>query len=172
MCDEIGRRPTRCPDHRNAYGILAGTMRYAELKPNLPPSMFPTLPLADNSHREAAQAFTSNKNSSIASSSTIQGDERLYDDGVADEELFEAGKFISYFPSKRLRTLTPLYPATRLDFNSIDTFESDPEPKATQKHIRNRPGTSLIASNDQHWAPTQLANGKWACNHICKDKTA
>lgn len=71
-------------------------MRYAELKPNLPPSMFPTLPLADSPNQRPNPTSTSKKDSSDASSSTIQGDERLYDDGVADEELFEAGEFSPY----------------------------------------------------------------------------
>ncbi|KAI4170407.1 MAG: hypothetical protein LQ343_005029 [Gyalolechia ehrenbergii] len=135
MCDEI-----------------AGTMRYAELKPNLPPSMFPTLPLADSPNQRPNPTSTSKKDSSDASSSTIQGDERLYDDGVADEELFEA--------------------ATQLGFNSISTFETDTGSKVTQKDARNKPRTGLNTTDDQDWAPRQLANGKWACNHKCKDKTA
>ncbi|KAL9027264.1 MAG: hypothetical protein Q9196_004190 [Gyalolechia fulgens] len=55
---------------------------------------------------------------------------------------------------------------------SIDTFETDTESKVTQKHARSEPRMGPSTGNDQDWAPTQLANGKWACNHKCKDKTA
>lgn len=82
-----------------AYEILAGTMRYAELKPNLLPSMFSSLPLPDGPNRKPFQISTFNKNSSVASSSTVHGDERLYDNGVADEDMFEAGKVFLYRPS-------------------------------------------------------------------------
>ncbi|KAL8939030.1 MAG: hypothetical protein Q9216_003579 [Gyalolechia sp. 2 TL-2023] len=59
-----------------------------------------------------------------------------------------------------------------IDFSNIDTFETDTESKENQKYARSKPRTGLNIANDQDWVPTQLANGKWACNHKCKDKTA
>ena len=68
-------------------------MRYAELKPDLPSSIFPSLLLPEGRDRVSSQPSASRKYSSIASPSTVQGDEGLYDDGVADEDMFEAGGF-------------------------------------------------------------------------------
>ncbi|KAL8962689.1 MAG: hypothetical protein Q9193_000938 [Seirophora villosa] len=73
MCDEI-----------------AGTIRYAELKPDLPPSIFPTLSLLESRHQKPSQLLPDNKGTSATSPSTVNGDERLYDDGVADKDIFEA----------------------------------------------------------------------------------
>lgn len=66
-------------------------MRYAELRPDLPPSIFPSLPLLENRDRRPSRLVPVNKEAGVTSPSTIQGDERLYDDGVADEDMFEAG---------------------------------------------------------------------------------
>ncbi|KAL8851700.1 MAG: hypothetical protein Q9221_003431 [Calogaya cf. arnoldii] len=83
MCDEI-----------------AGTLRYAELRPGLPASVFPSLPPKTDRGRNHDQvkrsgfnntSRESKKNSSVASPATVQGDEEVYDNDVADVDLFEAG---------------------------------------------------------------------------------
>ncbi|KAL8829578.1 MAG: hypothetical protein Q9170_006107 [Blastenia crenularia] len=135
MCDEI-----------------AGTMRYAELKPNLPSSVFPSPPLPDNQDERIIPVVPCNKKSSVASSSTVQGDEGLYDDGAADADLLEA--------------------ATLLGFNDIEAFETSDDPNSSKKKAQGKTGKDHNETNEQDWAPTQLQNGKWACNHKCKDKTA
>ena len=48
---------------------------------------------------------------------------------------------------------------TRLDFNHIDDYDVD-QGKATRVHVL------------PDWSPIKLDNGKWACNHKCKDKTS
>lgn len=55
-------------------------------------------------------------------------------------------------------------PADEMVFNHIDTFE--PKAKPNQK------GKSTTTTNTDQvaWAPEKLDNGKWACNHKCKDK--
>lgn len=69
-------------------------MRYAELKPDLAPSLFPSQPSIGirGPKPVLSTGKASNHNSSITSPSTVQGDEKLYDDGVADEDMFEAGE--------------------------------------------------------------------------------
>lgn len=76
---------------RSTDGSLAGTMRYAELKPDLPASIFQTLPLSEKRYQKHSQFVPVSKATSATSPSTVHGDERLYDDGVADEDIFEAG---------------------------------------------------------------------------------
>ncbi|KAL8888722.1 MAG: hypothetical protein Q9215_003906 [Flavoplaca cf. flavocitrina] len=83
MCDEI-----------------AGTMRYAELRPGLPASAFSSLlPITDrtqNRNQLQRKVFGttsrgSKKDSGVASPATVQGDEEFYDNDVADADMFEAG---------------------------------------------------------------------------------
>ncbi|KAL8971707.1 MAG: hypothetical protein Q9197_003139 [Variospora fuerteventurae] len=125
MCDEI-----------------AGTMRYAELKPDLPASIFQTLPLSEKRYQKHSQIVPVSKATSATSPSTVHGDERLYDDGVADEDIFEA-----------------------------ENFQGSGDTRDAPKKAQRNPGIGGEGSFDhQEWAPVQLENGKWACNHKCKDK--
>ncbi|KAL8695129.1 MAG: hypothetical protein Q9218_000297 [Villophora microphyllina] len=128
MCDEI-----------------AGTMRYAELKPGLAPSIFPAQHSlgSQSESRPSLLRKASKQKSTIASPSTVEGDERLYDDGVADEDIFEA--------------------ATNLDFNTIEAFEAGSKPGVTQSRVRSHGGNTQVEEHNEEWTPTQLGNGKWKC---------
>lgn len=55
------------------------------------------------------------------------------------------------------------------DFNHIDTFD-DKRIHKTKLDVPQSRGT--VDRNYGSWNPKQLENGKWACNHKCKDKTA
>ncbi|KAL8807605.1 MAG: hypothetical protein Q9182_000589 [Xanthomendoza sp. 2 TL-2023] len=142
MCDEI-----------------AGTLRYAELKPGLPPAMFPTGTPTANTGLNAslvvggASDKTSKgdkKKSSVASPATVHGDESLFDDGVEDADMFEA--------------------ATHLDFCPIEAFEAEDNSSITRRRVRKTQTDPDDEAESHQWTPTQLENGKWACNHKCKDK--
>ena len=50
------------------------------------------------------------------------------------------------------------------DFDDIDDVIA---PK-----IPRKPVELVVAANQSLWIPEMLRNGKWACNHKCKDKTA
>ena len=52
-----------------------------------------------------------------------------------------------------------------MEFNDIDTF--DLGPKQTTQAL----GARKQANTEQAWHPEKLENGKWACNHKCRDKT-
>ena len=75
-------------------------MRYAELKPSLPASMFPYVPAnaiqgqnaSQLERREFDKGLKIPKNSSVASPVTVQGDEGFYEDDVADADMCEAGQ--------------------------------------------------------------------------------
>ena len=59
-----------------------------------------------------------------------------------------------------------------MDFSHIDDF--DPRSKQGKlKQLRPSLVGSRATGNEQTvWNPERLENGKWACNHKCKDKTA
>ncbi|KAL8699695.1 MAG: hypothetical protein Q9201_005857 [Fulgogasparrea decipioides] len=124
-------------------------MRYAELKPNLAPSLFPSQGFAAilGHKRLPLTEKTANHNSSVASPSTVAGDGTIYDDGVEDGDMFEA--------------------AMQLDFNPIEAFEAEADSGAGKTKAAK---TKVVL--DQEWTPTQLESGKWECNHKCKNKKA
>lgn len=56
-------------------------------------------------------------------------------------------------------------------FENIDDFDDEPRPGASTSRKKQRTSTANDEDNITH-EPRQLANGKWACNHSCKDKTS
>lgn len=44
--------------------------------------------------------------------------------------------------------------------------------KITSQSEGTKPGVSTKADVSVDWEPRRLDNGKWACNHKCKDKTS
>ena len=59
-----------------------------------------------------------------------------------------------------------------MDFSHIDDFDPRSE-QGKVKQLRPSLVGSKAAGNEQTaWNPERLENGKWACNHKCKDKTA
>ena len=58
-------------------------------------------------------------------------------------------------------------PVKEMDFSHIDDFDPrSKQGKLKQIRLSKAPGTEKTA-----WNPEKLENGKWACNHKCKDKT-
>lgn len=56
--------------------------------------------------------------------------------------------------------------AEEMDFNDIDDLKLESKP------TKQFPGTKQYPQAEQTaWAPAKFDNGKWACNHKCKDKT-
>ncbi|KAL8779495.1 MAG: hypothetical protein Q9213_006907 [Squamulea squamosa] len=152
MCDEI-----------------AGTMRYAELKPGFPASIFPSFPtnaVRDQNAYQPGRKGLENasrvpkKNSNVTSPVTVRGDQELFDIDVADADMFEAMQLILS------------YEANQLDFQPIESFEREDKSGVAQTKTRNDRSRNHGDVDSPEWAPTQLDNGKWACNHKCKDKKA
>lgn len=73
--------------------------------------------------------------------------------------------FLHCFVAKTVYTA----PVDDVDFKRIDNFDPCPTPPTW-------PSRSQPAIRDEidagEWVPKKLENGKWACNHRCKDKTA
>ncbi|KAI4104557.1 MAG: hypothetical protein LQ339_003860 [Xanthoria mediterranea] len=135
---------------------IAGTLRYAELRPGLPASAFPSLPSktdeGQNGNKLERRGFDdtsrgSKKKSVIESPATVQGDEELYDMDVADADIVEAGESVHG-----------------------DSCGQNDKSKIARSEIRNNQPHDQVDTDVGEWVPTRLNNGKWACNHKCKDK--
>lgn len=61
-----------------------------------------------------------------------------------------------------------LHAVKEMDFSHIDEFD----PESTQMRPKASAQENKAAGTQQTaWNPERLENGKWACNHKCKDKT-
>lgn len=62
-----------------------------------------------------------------------------------------------------------LHPVKQMDFSHIDEFE----PRLKQRKLKQDVRETKASRGEQNaWNPEMLENGKWVCNHKCKDKTA
>lgn len=136
MCDEI-----------------AGTCRSAEIRPNIPASLFPTI--VEQKEAEKKDQNT-NKASSSRQSQDPTGKRKAsedFDDGGLDD-----GDLLS---------------AECVEVMDIDTFDDEyaslPS-KNNQRDKKNRGNPKKQRTDDEGGEPVQLSNGKWVCNHKCKDK--
>jgi hypothetical protein len=128
---------------------IAGTSKYAELKPDLPASLFPA----------SRQVVTSG--GSKANDGRVDPT-RTMNQISSDLDEFGDGEIDDY---------DLLAAAQEAEFTSIEVLEKQMRSKTGQKW-------RIAGSKDQHETqaqpkePVQLDNGKWLCNHSCKDKTA
>lgn len=133
-------------------------MQYAELDPGLPAHFFTAPPSAKIDHEE-----TRPKSANSVRPAQFEEDEFGFED-IDDKDLVNAGKQ-SFFSSQRHSINATL--AESQEFLEIDTALSVNE----AGRLRRGPGdTSSVGQAT--WAAEKLKNGKWACNHKCKDKAA
>jgi len=130
---------------------IAGTMRHAVLTPDILPQAFPVRKAAQDGEQHkaaAAVALNTAKRRLVTSAARSGGDD---EDEFADPDLDDAD----------------LAMAEAGGFMDIDDFDDQPkgQPKAKKRKITETPAM------DVEYEPQQLANGKWACNHRCGDKT-
>ncbi|MCJ1414208.1 Sec63 [Xylographa parallela] len=135
---------------------MAGTLRYAELKPQIPATAFPststTSPISPRPTRVARNVNVATGSSENAASvggyaARLKHDEEFPDDNIDDRDLLAA--------------------ADELDFTDVDTFDSRGQHVVTAESIKAP--KNLLA---HEWEPQRMGNGKWSCNHKCKDKSA
>ncbi|CAI6326018.1 unnamed protein product [Periconia digitata] len=151
----------------NAYLMcdgIAGTQRCASVTPKIAPSMFPS---NNDSHDTLSPGPPNRPTSNMAlrrTESTTHVKKRPptaeeYDDGIDDEELMKASSY-------------------DLDFDHIENFANTADTLTRNNTAKNACSTknSRIKPNyhpqDDGHEPKQLENGKWACNHPCKNKQA
>lgn len=136
---------------------IAGTTRSAELRPELPAHSFPP----PSSQKQAQQHIYKKRDTRSfedisdqqgastfhTSPETLEDDEFGADD-FKDQEVMNAVK--------------------NMDFSHIDEFD----PRSKQNRLKPSVQESRATGTEQIlWNPERLENGKWACNHKCKDKT-
>jgi ATP-dependent DNA helicase HFM1/MER3 len=130
------------------------------VKPKIAPSMFPApkSPEPDTPQRPNTSKRRAEPAKPVRKRSTNSED--FGDDGIDDDELMRVS-------------------VGDLEFEHIDNF-ANPMDAITRKNTAKnktakaksqvKPTTS--GADDDNPEPVQLANGKWACNHKCKDKNA
>lgn len=137
MCDEI-----------------AGTMRHANLKPEIPPIAFPQPKKAEQMNQQKADAINApntSKRRTTASQVRVRADNESDEFGDADLDDADLAR------------------AEAEGFVDIDDFDEAGNGGGQPKHKKQK--TSATTQVNENWEPQQLANGKWACNHKCGNKT-
>ena len=141
MCDEI-----------------AGTLRYAELKHDIPASVFPPhaiqnkIPLVSGisgQHRsEQTLLQPTLQRQSRQPQSNSKGDDEFSDIELNDQDFVALAEANNPERAKSM---------------SIPTID------LRTQSISDK--TAPMVTDEASWNPMQLDNGKWACNHKCKDKS-
>ena len=130
--------------------IKAGTMRLAELKPDIPASFFSKAP-----------EDTTTKNVVFQSQAPKKA---LSEIGPADSDVFDGDDIFDDFHFDRELSLKARVAVSRLTLALIAQSIITEGPR-NQENV-NR--ATNIADEEE---PVELPTGKWACNHKCKDKT-
>lgn len=139
-------------------------MRGATMNPKIALSMFPApkpsdpIPAAARLGRPTSN-MSKRRTESIASI-TKPGSDEFDDGGIDDDDLAE----VSF---------------QDLDFDHIDNYANPTDALTRKNTAKNRPKigstkrpTRTRSPYEDDDEPKQLENGKWACNHKCKDKHA
>lgn len=141
---------------------LAGTLRSASVTPSGIPSI--AWPKPSDNTSEKAQSQQADRIGVHAEGSKSRGREVSEDfgvDGLDDEDFYQAAEG-----------------AGDLEFPHIDTILDDENALMRQNTAANsakKRQHRVEAEEDdtqEEWQPKKLPNGKWACNHKCKDKTS
>ena len=135
---------------------LCGTSRHAELTPKLPASLFPPPPAVSLEAPYAPQEVTvkpsyqrlKTNGDFRRASELIDLEEELCDDELDDSDLVAA--------------------ADAIEFQPLEVFEAATHVIARDSTYQER---KLSRKTEEEYEPKRLQNGKWACNHKCKDKT-
>lgn len=162
MCDSIGKNYYALP-MVIAHDIIAGTMRSATVVPKVATHMFPVTRPAEPAPDGRLQRPTSNISKPRAQTAPeiqkpISIADEFGDGGIDDDDLVQASLH-------------------DLDFDHIDNY-SNPVNSLTRKNTadntaskgKERLKVGRDMTGEGECEPRQLENGKWACNHRCKDK--
>ncbi|KAF9741425.1 hypothetical protein PMIN02_000945 [Paraphaeosphaeria minitans] len=138
---------------------IAGTMRTASVTPKIAASMFPPpkSELKTPQEQERPSSNISRRRTETPSISRKPVDE--FDDGIDDDELVRAS-------------------LNDLGFDHIENYANPTDAITRANTAKNAAKTKSRAQDptqprqQEDCEPRQLENGKWACNHPCKDKYA
>ncbi|KAI9741343.1 MAG: Sec63 [Cirrosporium novae-zelandiae] len=149
---------------------IAGTYRTAQLQPGLPASIFP-LP-----HNEE-QSQIKGPDSACLRKPEMNISRRRSREGFCKAMDLVAEESENFFGDLDDQDLLA---AENMEFRTIDDFEdrppgrgfmaTNPHTQKINKNLSSKPAAQ--ESEEDALDYTQLSNGKWACNHKCKDKTS
>lgn len=134
---------------------VAGTLRYAELRPDLPAHLFPSSSAASHDQKSAQnqrgirQSRSDLDDRNLHNNTTLDDEDEFAEEAIDDQDMVDA--------------------AVGIDFSHIDQYASN---SAGCRTISNSTMPKTASVDHNTWKPERLDNGKWACNHSCKDKTA
>ncbi|KAF2853126.1 hypothetical protein T440DRAFT_444900 [Plenodomus tracheiphilus IPT5] len=139
---------------------IAGSLRDATVRPQIAPAFFPPIRLAEPDLPHQANVSKRREEVSHPSRRRSTTSDDFGDDGIDDDALLNV-------------------PLGDLEFDHIENY-ADPSDIIARKHAFKNAATkpkgnsnfNYDASRDEDVHSVQLANGKWACNHPCKDKAA
>lgn len=182
-----------------AYNSPAGTSRQAELRPNLPSHLFAAVrdkntnaqnpetsnlpsrhpegnlnrkdaekPKTNTSHPQGRDMVSIKTKSRQTGQSVddFDGDDLQLDDFLAVNE-----------PRGKAKESTRPRARQFDDFDDIDWFSIDATPPSPARGVpkvsnpREDDWAADLEEPEDEYEPVRLANGKWACNHKCRDKT-
>lgn len=129
-------------------------MRSAILQPDVPSHVFPASKATESSNTRPGKPVSKRTSSKSKPGSKRRASETGFDEfddaGIDDADLALAGNG---------------------GFENIDDFDEEPRLNASTSRKKQRTSNAHDDDTTAH-EPRQLANGKWACNHNCKDKTS
>lgn len=132
---------------------IAGTLRHAVLKLHVPASSFPSPKAAEDRDERAGNLAASHARSSTKDQLRLTKDSiQTQNDEFGDGDIDDAD----------------LARAEVDDFVDIDELDLNGATSAQSKRDRQNADSPDRANASRE--PQQLPNGKWACNHACKDK--
>ena len=196
MCDEIGKTFERDQSHTyiHADNFTAGTWRQAELRLNLPSRLFAAMrdknANAQNTGASNIQSRHSEENLSSKDATKLKAHTFRSHDRVMANTKTKSRRDADDFDGDDLQLDDFLIANERRDkpkeptkpqppqFEDIGWFSIDATPPTPAK--RAPPKVSNLQEDDwavdideaeEEYEPVRLANGKWACNHKCKDKS-
>ncbi|QSS51070.1 helicase family member [Histoplasma capsulatum var. duboisii H88] len=137
---------------------IAGTLRQAELRHDIPASQFPAKQ-TETPHGQNDLNSMMNTSRRGISDITKKGSksrkdiDEFEDDGLDDTDLIAA--------------------AEDMDYHSIDESDGNGDPIHALVSTRETASSRDIKESHTNKSvePVRLGNGNWACNHRCKDKT-
>ncbi|GAA87924.1 DEAD/DEAH box DNA helicase [Aspergillus luchuensis IFO 4308] len=133
---------------------IAGTMRSAQLKPDLPTSLFPSQldPPSDVVSERPKPNISRRRSNDTSQTKSVAQIINLWD---SDDLLF--GDFLENDQAE--------------NWSCVDKLPQSPEDKAQLSRNTSKGPNQSNNQIVETVGAVRLENGRWACNHRCKDKT-
>ncbi|KAB8273394.1 Sec63 Brl domain-containing protein [Aspergillus minisclerotigenes] len=135
---------------------IAGTLRSAELRPALPSSLFSFCSNKESDETNQKHMMNMSRRRSNTSLRAKPNKEYNPDSFDSDDSLFN-----DFLKDDKVTNWATM------DHIACPTSENKPQEKTSKKSKKSKEAKDVNKAEE----PTQLRNGRWSCNHKCKDKT-